>query len=399
MVGPEGPISLLLLTDTAVAGQGGSERFLRNLVGGLPASRYRIDVMQLCSPLQQAAQAATLADLPHVRYLHHPLEAVYGRAGWSVWWWLCRQVWAGRYDIVQSQHEKSDLISALLPMGLRGAARISNRRDMGFQKSARLKLAFRHLNARFDRLVAPTPAILEGLRKDEAAPAERLLCLPNGVDTQRFAPPSAEQRRLLRAALGYDERHLVIGCVASLTPVKCHHDLLLAFEQVRRELPWARLLLIGEGPLRGAIELQVQQAGLADCVRLMGVCQDVSQCLPALDVLALASSTEGLSNAVLEALSCGIPAVVTAVGGNPDLVTQGQNGLLVPPCQVQALAAALLQALRDPGWRAAAGQCARETVLAGWSIGAMVAGYERLYQSLLACRPLRTGQVTPRADL
>jgi glycosyltransferase involved in cell wall biosynthesis len=391
MPGPERPTSLLLLTDTAVAGAGGSERFLRNLVAGLPAQRYRIEVLQLSDPLCAQAQVVALADLPHVRWLHHPVGPVYGAAGLAAWWLLRRRVMAGHYDIVQSQHEKADLINALLPRGPRGTVRISNRRDMGFQKTPRLKAAFRQLNGRFDRLVAPTRAILEGLTRDEAASPEQLLCVPNGVDTSRFAPLPAAARQAARAALGYDDQHLVVGCVASLSPVKRHVDLLRAFGALRSQCPQARLLLIGEGPLRSDIESQVLQSGLSDCVRLLGMRQDLTSMLPALDLGVLASSSEGLSNAVLELLSCGVPAVVTSVGGNPDLVTHDHNGMLVAPQCPESMSAALLRALGDGVWRFQAGQQARQTVLAQWSVAAMVQGYERLYQAVLSERSLGRG--------
>jgi L-malate glycosyltransferase len=387
----ERPTSLLLLTDTAVSGAGGSERFLRNLVAGLPSQDFKIDVLQLSPPLAVQDQVASLRDLPHVRWLHQPVGRAYGRSGLQAWWRLCRSVVAGDYDVIQSQHEKADLINALLPRGPAGTLRISNRRDMGFQKSTRLRLAFRQLNRRFDCLIAPTPAILDALVRDEAAPAGRLHCVPNGVDTDRFVPCSAAMRQAARGALGYDAQDLVIGCVASLSPVKRHVDLLQAFHWVRSQIPTARLLLIGEGLLRADIEMQVLQLGLQDSVRLLGMRQDLDQVLPALDVAVLASRSEGLSNAVLEQLACGLPAVVTQVGGNPDLVAHERNGLLVKPECPDSLAAGLMRALSDPGWRAEAGRCAREGVVARWSVAAMIQAYVGLYRCVLAAHDQGAG--------
>jgi glycosyltransferase involved in cell wall biosynthesis len=168
-------------------------------------------------------------------------------------------------------------------------------------------------------------------------------------------------------------------------------DLLRAFGALRSQCPQARLLLIGEGPLRSDIESQVLQSGLSDCVRLLGMRQDLTSMLPALDLGVLASSSEGLSNAVLELLSCGVPAVVTSVGGNPDLVTHDHNGMLVAPQCPESMSAALLRALGDGVWRFQAGQQARQTVLAQWSVAAMVQGYERLYQAVLSERSLGRG--------
>lgn len=389
-------VSLLLLTDNSIEGPGGSERFLRNLVQGLPSERYRIEVVQLSPPLP-AGDRIALRAAEHVSCRHLPVGPVYGRAGLQAWWQLRSEVAEGRYAIVQSHHEKSDLIAALLPRGPAAALRISNRRDMGFQKSRRLRQAFTRLNGRFDRLVAPSAAILEGVRTHEAAPADRLVCIPNGVDSDRFAPLPPSEREAVRAQLGCGPEHLLIGCVASLSTVKRHVDLVNAFATVQASLPQARLVLIGDGPLREPVEQQLKALGLQRSVLLLGVRNDAHRLWPAMDLAVLASSTEGLSNALLEAQSCGLPVVATRVGGNPELVADESLGLLVPPLQPEALAQALVRAATQEGWRREAGKLARTRVLAHSSTATMVAAYDRLYQELLSGRrsaasPVMSGQ-------
>jgi hypothetical protein len=126
---------LLILTDTAILGAGGSERFLRNLLASLPRDRYAVDVVQLAARPRQELRVARL-DAVRLSYL--PVEAIYAPAGIAAFLRVCGRVLRGRYDIVQSQHEKSDLICACLPKR-RGLRRISNRRDMGFNKTRRLR--------------------------------------------------------------------------------------------------------------------------------------------------------------------------------------------------------------------------------------------------------------------
>jgi glycosyltransferase involved in cell wall biosynthesis len=383
------PIRLLLVTDTAVLAPGGSERFLRNLVHELPASRYAIDLLQLApEPAPERRVAATL-DAPHVRLLHWPIGPVYGPRGVAAFARLAARLAARGYDLVQSQHEKADLMNAMLPRMLGGTARISSRRDMGFQKSARLRGAFRRLNPRFDRIVAPSRAILDALVADEDVDAERLIEIPNGVDVERFRPPSAEARAAARAAEGLDADALAVLCVASLSPIKRHADLVEAFAALHARLPVARLLLAGDGPLGGALRQRVATLGLGGVVRFLGVRDDVGRLLGAADLFVLASDSEGMSNAILEAQACGLPTVATRVGGNPQLVVDGETGRLVPARDPAAIADAIA-ACADAGWRREAGARARARVEREHSIPAMARRYEALYASLLG-RPTAAG--------
>jgi len=377
-------LRLLVLTDTAILTAGGSERFLRNLLTRLPADRYVIDVLQLTDEPNEASRVARL-DNAAVKLTYHPIGAVYGLRGWSAWRRVRARVRRGDYHIVQSQHEKSDLINALLPRR-NGLRTISNRRDMGFQKSARVSALFRKLNNRFDRIVAPSQSILDKLVAEENADAKRCHAIPNGVDTTLFRPADADQRRAMRAALGFTNDEVLFGCVASFSPVKRHVDLLTAFADVVRAHPNARLLLVGKGPLRGDVETQIAALKLSAHVSLLGARADIDRILPALDAFVLASNTEGLSNAILEAQACGLPVVATAVGGNPDLVHAGNTGWLVPAETPAALARALREVIDHPQTARDFGANARAHVEREHSIDAMAAAYERLYRELADAR-------------
>ena len=375
------PTRLLILTDTAILGPGGSERFLRNLLLRLvDAGDYAVDVLQLAAP---PPPRACVAQLEHraIRLLYRPIEAIYAPAGLAAFACVARRVLLGCYDILQSQHEKSDLINALLPRQAR-VRRVSNRRDMGFQKSSRVRAVLRRANARFDRIVAPTSAILDALVAEENVLRERCRTIPNGVDTQRFRAAGAARRQQLRNALGCSGDDCVIGCVASFTPVKQHALLIEAFARLLHVQPHARLLLVGDGPLRGVLQAQIGALGIGARVQLLGARADVEHILPALDVFVLASSSEGMSNAILEAQACALPVVATAVGGNPDLVKPQVNGLLVPPRAAHDLAAALNVLAAQAPRRAAMGDAARRLVLKRYSLDAMTSGYVDLYREL-----------------
>lgn len=383
------PIRLMLVTDTAVLAPGGSERFLRNLVCELPADRYEIDLLQLAPEPEPERRVVADLGAPHVTLLHWPIGPVYGPRGGIAFARLGARLAARRHDVIQSQHEKADLMNALLPRLLGGPVRLSSRRDMGFQKSPRLRDAFRRLNPRFDRIVAPSRAILDALVADEGVDEDRLVEIPNGVDADRFRPPSAEARAAARAAEGLSDDTLAVLCVASLSPIKRHRDLIDAFAALRDRLPAARLLLAGDGPRAEALRAQVDGLGLGEAVRFLGVRDDIGALLGAADVFALTSDSEGMSNAILEAQACGLPTVATRVGGNVQLVQDGETGRLVPPRDPAALADAIA-ACADPAWRRAAGARARARVEREHSIPAMALRYDALYASLLG-QPVAAG--------
>jgi glycosyltransferase involved in cell wall biosynthesis len=375
-------IRLLLLTDTSIAFAGGSERFLRNLATMLPRDRYAVTVVQLDAGHHAGAGRHALSDASHVDLRNLPVDAVYGPGGWLALRALRSLLREGGFDIVQSQHEKSDLLNALLPRRP-GRLHLSNRRDMGFKKSARLKQAFRLLNHRFDCVVAPSQPVLGELARSEALDPARMLWIPNGVDTQRFRPRQGPAREAMRQALRLGRETIAFGCVARFTPEKRHVDLVDAFARVRATAPQARLLLVGDGPLRAEVEARATALGVADAVDLLGMRPDVESVLPALDAGVLASSTEGMSNAILEMMACGLPVVATAVGGNPSLVRDGATGLLAPPLAPDALGDAMSALAADAALRTRLGVAGRARIEGEFSLAAMVRSFDQAYQRLL----------------
>lgn len=376
------PLRLLILSDEALTTSGGSQRFLRNLLRRLPAKDYRATLVELRPEPDEQDRLHVVHPEALDSRIVLPIRAVYAAEGLRALHRLRRMVKEQGFDIIQSQHESADVFNALLPRGPRHAARISNRRDTGFLKSARLRAAARVLNHRYDRIVAPSQAILDAVAQTEGARRNRMLCIPNGVDTERFAPANAGRRRELRQMLALPEDAILVGCVASLTPVKRHTDLLDAFARVLQAVSNAHLLLVGEGPLKEAVVAQAAVPALAGHVHLLGQRPDVQHVLQALDLFVLASETEGLSNAILEAQSCGLPVVATRVGGNPELV-DAECGALVPPGNPAQLGDTLLRLLRDSGQRTQMGMRARARVLQNHSLDSMVRAYESLYRELV----------------
>jgi glycosyltransferase involved in cell wall biosynthesis len=210
----------------------------------------------------------------------------------------------------------------------------------------------------------------------------RIEVIENGIDLPRYGPPA--DRAALRRRLGLAPERRYLACVARFHPVKDHATLLDAFARVAPARPDADLLLVGDGSLRGALERQAQELGITDRVRFLGVRADVPDLLGAADVFTLLSVSEAASLTLLEAMASCLPVVVTAVGGNPEIVRDGREGLLVPRCDAAAAAEAFLRLLNDPAGAARLGAAGRARVEERYHLSRTIASYERLYRRL--CR-------------
>jgi len=211
----------------------------------------------------------------------------------------------------------------------------------------------------------------------------------NGVNAERVTASEAEVADL-RASLGIAAEAPVIGIVASLTAPKDYPTFLRSARIVRDSVPSARFLIVGDGPLRRELEATAAQLGLADSVLFAGHQMRVAPFIGSFDVAVLSSCDyEGCSNYLLEAMGLGRPVVATDIGGNRELVHHGETGLLVPPRDPAALAAAVLTLLVDRALVSRLTDAARARFLAGFSVPTMVRQYEQLYEELLQKKGVR----------
>ena len=201
--------------------------------------------------------------------------------------------------------------------------------------------------------------------------------IPNGIDLDHFAPAiRSRHRAAARAAHGFASDDLVLGCCAVLRPEKNHLDLVEAVAHLRRDGLPAKALLVGDGPMRGAIEARARALGIAGHVVLAGMLADVRPALAAFDLGVLCTAAETLPLAALEIMAAGVPMVMAAGGGGPEIVDEAA-GQLYPPGDRDALCRAVA-ALADPATRTDAGRRARETVAARFDRRTMVARYAAL---------------------
>lgn len=205
-------------------------------------------------------------------------------------------------------------------------------------------------------------------------PADRLHRLASGVDSRRFRPRAESPSR---------SEPPVVAFTGRLHPQKNLDLLIDAWPAVARATG-ARLRLIGDGPERARLEARAAMLGVADSVDFVGTVADPSEALRSADLFALPSLCEGMSNSVLEALATGLPALVSNVGGNTDLVEDGINGRLLPLGDAGAWSRAIVGLIEDHGARSRMGAEARRRVEADYAIERVVDRYVRLYDRLLA---------------
>jgi glycosyltransferase involved in cell wall biosynthesis len=186
----------------------------------------------------------------------------------------------------------------------------------------------------------------------------------------------------VREELGIPGDAPVVGMVANFKPGKGHGALVDASALVRERVPDARFVLVGRGPFEPEVRRRARELGVEASFVFAGYREDATRIMKAFDVLAVPSVYDGLSIALLEAMSLGVPAVLTRVGGNPEAVSDGEHGLVVPPADREALAGGLVALLRDAGLRARLGRAAKCRA-ADFDIRASVRRTEEIYVELL----------------
>jgi glycosyltransferase involved in cell wall biosynthesis len=207
--------------------------------------------------------------------------------------------------------------------------------------------------------------------------------IPNGFDVSEFAP-SGDDRLSFRRELGIADDVPLVGIVGRFHPMKDHRTFINAAKTVRKQHPRCRLILVGPGidPSNKELSSYLQDAGLADAAHLLGIRYDMSRINAALDVAVSSSFTEAFPTAIGEAMSCGVPCVVTDVGDSGRLV--GDTGIVVPPRDPEQLASGIARLLDLPRQdRELLGAKARARVISEYSLSDVVASFSSLYLSLV----------------
>jgi len=253
---------------------------------------------------------------------------------------------------------------------------IRNRRNLGYKLSKFEKFLGRLYSKTSLLTAANSEACRAAVIEQEAAKPDSVIVIPNGVDLGPYAklePPRS-------AFVG--KMAPVIGMVANLRPVKDPKSLVTAAIVLQKEFPNLQLEIAGEGELRAELTQQIADAGLQNQFRLIGQLDDVPEFLQTLDVAVLSSTSEGLSNSVIEYMGAARPIVATAVGGNAELIESEKSGLLVSPGNVEQLTSSIRKMLVDRGFAVSCGLAARERALENYSVQRQTQRFESWWSEI-----------------
>ncbi|HTU21295.1 MAG TPA: glycosyltransferase [Gemmataceae bacterium] len=308
------------------------------------------------------------------------------RAGfdWKCPWRLACFLWQEKVDLVHA-HQYTPFFYAM------AARRLYRRPAVLFTEHGRhhpdhprrkRMLVNRLLLEKRDRVVGVGKAVRQALVHNEGIPNRRVEVIYNGVNLAPFSNGRPD-RLAIRQEIGVGAGDLVLLQVARLDYLKDHATALRTLSRLRQDRADARLVLVGDGQERGAIEELIQRLDLSANVRLLGLRSDVNHLLAAADVFLLSSISEGIPLTLIEAMAAGVPVVSTNVGGVPEVVEDSQTGLLAPAGDDAALAAQVLRLMSNPEWRGEIVRRARQRAQQLFSEKQMHQAYQKLYQEML----------------
>jgi glycosyltransferase involved in cell wall biosynthesis len=359
----------MLLVDS-FAELGGAERLVGHIATRLDPERFEVTVCATRLADEASLRAAQLAG---VRVLELERRR---RLSVSAWLRLYREL--KQIDVLHAHKFGSNVWGVLVGRAARVPVVIAHEHTWSFEGEPLRRFLDRHLVARLsDRFLAVSALDARRMVSVEHIDPAAIEVVRNGIPDLPLGDGAAVRREL-----GIEERAPVVGTVCVLRPQKGVDHLLEATAVAQREVPGLRLIVVGDGPERAALEAQADRLGLGRAVIFAGARRDVAGLLAALDVAVLASDFEGTPLALLEYMAAARPIVATRVGGIPDVLQDGVTGLLVPPRDVAALADALVSLLREEDRRESLGAAARDLQQREWTIDATVAALSALYERL-----------------
>jgi glycosyltransferase involved in cell wall biosynthesis len=250
-------------------------------------------------------------------------------------------------------------------------------------RTAAFRLLERWLAKRTTALVAVSPQVRDDLIGLGVAPRERFVVVRLGIELEQRVAAEQDGRGESRRVLGIGADRFAVGWIGRMTGVKRTDDVLRAFRRLRDRGVDACLCMIGDGPDRPAVERRAHELGVMRDTLFLGYQEEVAPYYAAFDAMILPSINEGTPVSAIEALAAGRPVVATRVGGVPDVVREGEDGFLVDPGDVDALADRLARLAADPKLRERLGAAGRARVIPRYSVERLIDDVDRLYQSLL----------------
>ncbi|HVD33695.1 MAG TPA: glycosyltransferase [Gemmatimonadales bacterium] len=300
---------------------------------------------------------------------------------------LVRLVRAWRPDVLHSHMVHANLMARVLRVITPVPVMVSTIHNI--YEGGRLRMAaYRLTNALVDHVTIVSQAAADRFVRERIVPESLLTVIPNGVDTEQFRRIPREVGHSLRQSLGLEGKFVWLA-VGRFEIAKDYPNMLRGFSRVRERSPHAILLLVGRGSLQSETERLAQSLDLGSGVRFLGVRDDVVQVMSAADGYVMSSAWEGMPMVLLEAAAAGLPIVTTRVGGNHEVVRDGESGFVVPPRDHEALGRAMLQLMElSETERRSMGDRGREIIRAHYGLNRVVERWEELYRDVLARKGL-----------
>ncbi|PPK52728.1 glycosyltransferase [Marinobacter persicus] len=353
-------------------GIGGTEQVIRQLITGLDSEKVTSEI--LCIDGQVGAIGEQL------RESGIPIVAVQRRPGFdrSLIRIIRTRLRKGHFDVVHCHQYTPWVYGWFAALGLPVSV-VFTEHGRFYPDRYRYKAALvNQAMARTSRaMVAISDATRQALARYEFLPRSRIRVVYNGIAALQ---PDHDRVAALRAELGIPEEAFVMGTVSRMDPVKNQSMMLRAFHRFLQQCPEGWLLVVGDGAERESLQFLAGELGISERVTFTGSVSQPANHMALMEVFLLSSFTEGTSMTLLEAMSLGIPAVATDVGGNPEIVREGINGMLVPVDDEQAFAEAMIGLWQEPETRSQLGQGARTRFDERFSREVMVNAYQEIYR-------------------
>jgi glycosyltransferase involved in cell wall biosynthesis len=367
---PSWPPRLLLAVDSLEVG--GAERHVVDLALALHRKGYGVEVAcSVAGGLSESLEAAGVPVWPLTgRLVKRRVSPAYARG-------IRRLLRGGGFDLVHAHIFASAAAAAIATLG-KGLPLVITEHTEASWQTWRTRWISRWAHRRARHTIAVSTPIERRLIERDGVPSDLVTLIPNAV----IPAPDETPDSASTLPDGWPEGPL-IGVVARLQPEKGVANFLQAATRVSRIFPEAGFLVVGDGPLREELLSLVERLGISKRVRFLGYRTDSRALMGLMDVLVVPSLTEGSPLIVLEAMAAGIPVVASAVGGIPDQLRHGEEGILVPPDDPDALGEALGALLRDPAYARRLGETGRLRTENEFSHETLVRRIEVVYRAAL----------------
>jgi glycosyltransferase involved in cell wall biosynthesis len=297
---------------------------------------------------------------------------------------LVRIVRAWKPDVVHSHMVHANLMARVLRLLVPIPVLVSTIHNV-YEGGPLLMAGYRLTNGLVDHMTIISQAAADRFVEERIVPGRLLTVIANGVDTDRMRNLPPEERAALRGGMSVGDQEFVWLAVGRFEVAKDYPNMLRAFAGVRAREPRAVLVIVGQGSLHAEAEALTAELGLREAVRFLGARDDVPAVMSAADGYVMSSAWEGMPMVLLEAAAAGLPIVATAVGGNGEVVRDGESGFLVPARDSEVLRAGMLRLMALPEeQRRAMGERGREHVRANYGLQRVAERWERVYWDALA---------------